>query len=377
VKRLIVLITTIIFLTACASIGNNQQAAYPELETQQDLAKVAWQLKANAGTTDNYLRLRTATVGNRIYSADSKGKVIAVDTTNGSVIWTSKSSVRIIAGVEANQDLVVFAANNAKLYALNASSGKKKWQTRLASETLVAPTLIDNKIIARSIDGKVYALDAETGDKIWIFDHTSPALTLRASSEVAVAEDKIIAGFPDGLVIAIDLETGKELRASQVAVGHGKSELQRMVDIVAAPKIVGSKVYIAAYQGKLAALSLASGEPLWQRDISVERDFAANSEMLVVTDSSNNVYAFDADNGATLWHQDGLNSNVLSAPAIGDKFVAVGDNSGVVHWFNPTTGALIGRNKISKSKISAAPIIIKQQVIVSTQNGELKALAIS
>ena len=48
--------------------------------------------------------------------------------------------------------------------------------------------------------------------------------------------------------------------------------------------------------------------------------------------------------GTEVWHQNGLLHRGLSAPAVSDDAVAVGDFKGYVHWLDKSTGALAARD---------------------------------
>src|SRR3972149_3032234 len=81
------------------------------------------------------------------------------------------------------------------------------------------------------ITGKIFGLNAEDGKRLWVYERSVPALTLRGSSAPVVSGDYIIAGFDDGRLAAIELQTGKPVWETRIALGSGRSELERMVSI--------------------------------------------------------------------------------------------------------------------------------------------------
>jgi len=72
-----------------------------------------------------------------------------------------------------------------------------------------------------------------------------------------------------------------------MAAGAGNSigahtELERIVDVDASPVVRDGTLYITGYQGKVAALSLRSGEERWSRSVSSLRAPAVGDDNVVV-----------------------------------------------------------------------------------------------
>ncbi len=53
-----------------------------------------------------------------------------------------------------------------------------------------------------------------------------------------------------------------------IAQSSGRNEIERLVDIDAKPLLVGSVLYVAAYQSRITALALGTRRILWTRDVS-------------------------------------------------------------------------------------------------------------
>src|SRR5690606_6924014 len=100
------------------------------------------------------------------------------------------------------------------------------------------------------------------------YESTPAVLTLRGTGAPVVTNQLAVAGLSSGKVIALDVQRGIPVWEQRVAVPQGRSELERMVDIDGGLLLSGGTLYVVTYQGQLAALDLMSGRPLWQRQAS-------------------------------------------------------------------------------------------------------------
>ena len=101
-----------------------------------------------------------------------------------------------------------------------------------------------------------------------------PRLTLRGNGAPVVSGDMVVAGFDNGKVSAITLATGELLWSTTVAPSHGRTEIERLVDIDSPVQVTGEDVYVVGYQGRIAMLALDSGQIWWGRDLSSNRGLA-------------------------------------------------------------------------------------------------------
>jgi len=56
---------------------------------------------------------------------------------------------------------------------------------------------------------------------------------------------------------------------------HGRTELDRLVDIDSAVRVVGDDVFATGFQGRTAMLALDSGQIWWAHDMSSYRGLCA------------------------------------------------------------------------------------------------------
>jgi outer membrane protein assembly factor BamB len=200
-----------------------------------------------------------------------------------------------------------------------------------------------------------------------------PRLSLRGTATPIIAKDAAISGFDNGKVMAVSLNTGDTLWDTALASPHGRTELDRLVDIDSAVRVVGDNVFAAGFQGRTAMLALDSGQQWWSHDMSSYRGLAVDANNLYVSQSDGTVVAMRQRDGAELWRNDKLKRRGLSTPIVTGTAVAVADFQGYIHWLDKSTGELVARERIGKQRVSNPPAGSGETIVVLTDGGSLAA----
>jgi outer membrane protein assembly factor BamB len=309
--------------------------------------------------------------GERVFVADRSGIVRAYALEKGKQLWQSKTRVAISAGPGVGDDLVVVGSSDADLIALDAETGQQRWRTSVSSEVLSVPQIYRGIVVVQTVDGNLAGLDAASGERLWIQGRTVPVLTLRGTSTALVEGGAVIAGFANGKMTALDIRSGAPVWEAVVAVPSGRSELQRMVDVDANPVVRDGVLYVASFQGQMAAVGLQNGRVLWNRDMSAYAGIAVDSGQVYVSDENSEVWALDRDSGASLWKQGALRRRALTGPTVAGGYVAVGDFAGYVHLLSRLDGSIAGREKVDGKGILASPVALGDRLLVLGAGGKL------
>ena len=370
--------------------SDNAEPPNPLVEFRQLVSVIElWKKKNGVGTDEQYLKLAPVIVNQRLYVADSAGNVGAMDAINGKRLWQKKISasesvdgksgwfrggnIHITGGPGYGENTLMIGSQEGEVISLSAENGSELWRTRVSSEILSPPQRTADVAIVRTIDGKVFGIDANKGRRLWIYDRTVPPLTLRGTSTPAIDSGIVVAGFDGGKMAALDVRTGKLLWETSIAAARGRSELERMVDIDSEPMIVDGVVYIATFQGQVAAVQLETGRILWSNDLSSYAGFSADEQSIYVTDEDSHVWALDRINGTILWEQENLHARAVTAPgAVGEQIV-VGDLEGYLHWINKKTGEFSARLRLCRKPVIAKPIVVGKIVYAYCSDGKLAA----
>lgn len=383
IGRLLVL-TIFVFCWGCSTVsqkvstfmGGEDNTAPPtpleEFEARVAITKI-WERDIGEGSDKQYLKLEPVYAMGRIFVADSGGEIKAIDAESGQVVWKTDADTKITGGPGAGENLVIAGTGEAEVIALAADSGTIQWRSRVSSEVLSAPKYDGNIIVVRTIDGKIFGLTAGEGERIWTYEQSVPALTLRGTSSPVIAGNLLVAGFDEGRLAAIELQTGKVVWDTRIALGSGRTELERMIDIDAEPLVFNDVIYVATFQGRIAAVALETGRIIWTREVSSYAGISADAEAIYITDDDSAVWALDRASGNSLWKQDKLMARALTAPAVTENMVVVGDVEGYLHWIDKATGEILAREQITDHKIIAAPISVDNVVYAYASDGTLAA----
>ena len=398
--RYITLLILAVILSGCAATervtdyfkggSDNAEAPNPLVEFRPLISVIElWKKNNGVGTDEQYLKLAPVIDNQRLYVVDSAGNVGAMDATNGKRLWQKKiaasesvdgksgwfrgNDIQITGGPGYGENMLLVGSMEGEVISLSAENGSELWRTRVSSEVLSAPQRASDIVIVRTIDGKVFGIDGDKGRRLWIYDRTVPPLTLRGTSTPAIDSGIVVTGFDGGKMAALDVRTGKLLWETSIAAARGRSELERMVDIDSQPMIVSGTVYIATFQGQVAAVQLDTGRILWSSDLSSYAGFSADEQNIYVTDENSHVWALDRFSGSVLWEQEDLHARAVSAPGvIGDQIV-VGDLEGYLHWISTKTGEFTARLRLCKDPVIAKPIIVGKIVYAYCSDGRLAA----
>lgn len=368
-------------LSGCASMGNWWPPSFgwfggdkrlpPLAELRDSTISVQW--SASAGNPKRFL-FTPAVADKVVFTAANNGTINAIAAQGGGSVSRIDAKVKLTAGVGAADNFVVVADASGNVLAFDAA-GRSLWKTPLDGEILAAPTVTQASVIARTADGRMFALNRADGKRQWVYTRTAPALTLRSSAGVAVSRGVIYAGFPAGKVVAVELDSGRPIWEATISLPRGSTELERVADVAGVLALDDSRVCAAVYQGRTGCLETLNGNALWTRDISSADGVAVDGKNLYVADTDGILNALDKTSGATVWKQDKLAKRDLGTPVIVKGRILVGDRTGLIHAIAPDTGALTGRVSTDGSRVISL-VANGDGVLAQTERGGIYAIAV-
>lgn len=333
-----------------------------------------WSRDIGAGTDDQRLSLEPRVLADTVYVADGEGRVAALAVSNGSIRWQVDLDVPIAGGPGAGEGLVLVGTSDAEVIALNADSGVERWRARVSSEVLSVPAASNGTVIVHTVDGKLFGLEATNGNERWRYEREVPVLTLRGSGSPVISGGVAYLGMAGGKLIALRVDNGSLLWDVNVTVPGGRSELQRLADIDGDPLVLGGGVFVATYQGEVAAVEERSGRVAWRRKMSSYNRMAADLQGLYVSDADGVVWGLDIRSGAARWSQDGLKYRRLSNMAVVDDLVVVGDFEGYLHWLDRDDGSMVARTRVGSKPITTGLQVVDGVLYVQGDDGDLAAV---
>jgi len=247
------------------------------------------------------------------------------------------------------------ASAEGQLLALDPTDGNLLWQSSVGAEVLARPIVADEHIIVRAGDGQVIGVDKNSGTIRWRLRNSVPSLSVRGLSVPVQVNEIVVVGYASGHLSGIDIESGRELWKTPISRPGGSNQIDRLIDIDADPLIVGSQLFVAAYQDKVYAISLTAQKVQWSAPRSTLRNLAVSDSELLITLDNGVVMALDPNTGAEVWKQARLMGRGVTNPIAipGSKLCVVGDYQGYVHVMDVSTGALKGRGRARAGAILA------------------------
>lgn len=356
-------------LTGCASSSSTVKPA--ELTDFRASLNVATTWRVSVGSARGNF-LQPAVVENAVFAAAADGTLLRVDPRTGAAVWRASVEAPIAAGVGSDGFTVAVATPRGEVIAYDAE-GKARWRAQAPSDVIAPPLVGRGLVVVRSTDHRLTAFEADSGKRRWSYQRQSPALTLRASSEMAFAGDSIVAGFPGGRLVSLALANGAARWEAIVSEPKGTTEVERLADVVGPVAVDERDVCAAAYQGRVMCADRSSGNLRWAREMSARGGVSLAPRAAYSVDNTSAVVAYARD-GASLWRNTKLAHRAVTTPlALADAAI-VGDYKGYVHVLAAGDGNFVARMQVDSSAIVARPIAWADGAIVQTQDGTLALL---
>jgi len=378
--RTIGMVALLVAISACSKDKTIDQPA--------KLTPVTWTLRVNrvwSASVDTKkslplrLHLGLAVDGGRVYAAGHKGEVVAFELASGRVAWRERIKAPLSGGTAAGNGLVLVGTSDGQLLALDAASGKSRWSVRVNGEVL-APAAISERLIAlRTVDGKLHALAPADGHELWAQQQPVPRLSLRGTASPVIAGDLVLCGFDNGKVLAVNAGDGSVQWEATITPPHGRTELERLVDIDTAVRVAGQDVYTVGFQGKVAMLAIDTGQVWWSHDASSYHSLTLDGDTIYMATADGEIAAMRTKTGAELWRQKALLHRGLTEPAAldEDNALVVADFQGYVHFLDKATGTLAARVSSGKARVTATPLVVGHMVLIVNDRGQISAFRVA
>ncbi|MDC3364899.1 PQQ-binding-like beta-propeller repeat protein, partial [Pseudomonadales bacterium] len=189
-------------------------------------------------------------------------------------------------------------------------------------------------------------------------------------------DDVVIAGFANGRVALIDPDRGVAAIDERVAAAKGRSDLERLIDIDGKMVFQSGRLYVASYQGRILAIDLNAGRPLWSEEASTTVGLGAGFGNVYLASVSDQITAFDMDNGRIQWELDDLLNRDLTTPIAIGSYLAVGDFEGYVHLIAQSDGRFVGRRRVDTKGLYTPALADGNRLYVMGNSGRLSAFEI-
>ncbi len=330
------------------------------------------------------------------YVGTTGGIFNAIDTRDGSFVWTFVSGRPLHGEALVTDEHVYFVCDNGYLFKLARQTGKEVWRYDLGDErvarplghrildkqgigqydfdhTAPRPLLADGVLYVGSGDGGFHAVEAATGKRVWRFQGKGKVRT-----SAALDGPRVFFGTFENMVYAVDRQTGKEVWSKNT-----------YAEVTSSPVLVGGRLLVGNRGGLLAALDPADGKVVWRMVFwgsSVESTPAPGDGGLFYIGSSDlrRISLIDSKDGRVVWRTD-VFGIPWPRPLVTEKLVfasAAGCNPyqmrhlGSLTALDRVTGKIVWRWPVPESLalytgFVAAPAVAGKTVVVGGLDGTL------
>ena len=379
--RLLTTSVLLLLISGCSTFqewfGSEEEDATAPVELERIDTKVKlkkqWSTKIGDGQGDGFYKITPTLVDGVLYVASSDGEVAAISAADGDRRWRVELERPLSGGVGYHDRSLYLGGADGSVLQLSANDGVVEWEAAVSGEVLAAPAVSDDWVIVQTYDGKLLGFQPGADEPAWTFTSDVPVLTLRGTSTPILFGDNAIAGFGDGKVVAVDVNSGNVSWESRIGVPQGSSEIDRIVDIDGAMTQQGIELFVASYQGRVAALDSRTGRKLWQQNVSSVTGTHVGFGNVYVADVDGTLSAFLRTGQGVRWQNIELGYRQLSRPTPVSSYVATVDFDGYLHLLSQVDGQIVGRTKIGGDAARADMIADSGRLIIFADNGQLLA----
>ena len=247
-------------------------------------------------------------------------------------------------------------------------NGREVWRQKLGNPSYTAPLISGRKVFVLGADRAISAFELADGKKLWSQKKSVEALTLRQSGVLLMVSDTLVSSF-SGRLLGINPLDGNVRWSTPIATARGTNDIERLVDLVGRVSNVSDVVCARAYRVSVGCVNTLRGNSMWSKPAVGLEGVQGDANTLFGTEADGKVIAWNRVNGERLWQTEQLLNRNLSAPAVLEKAIAVGDSTGFVHFLSKTDGSPVNRLTTDGSAIAAAPVIAGNTLVVVTRNG--------
>jgi outer membrane protein assembly factor BamB len=359
---------TAALLVACA--GGSDKAKPAELITNSPKlgVRLAWTTRIDAVNFPLDIAVNSVnTISNAtIIVANGDGVVINFDAASGRQLWRAQAGKTLAAGVgsDAGFAAVVTTANEL----ITFDNGREVWRQKLGTSSYTAPLVAGGKVFVLGSDRAISAFELADGKKLWSQKKSTEALTLRQSGVLLMVSETLVSSA-SGRLLGINPLDGNVRWSTPIATARGTNEIERLVDLVGRVSKSGDVVCARAYRISVGCVNTLRGNLVWAKPAVGLEGVQDDTRTLFGSESDGKVIAWNRVNGERLWQTEQLLNRNLSAPAVLDKAIAVGDSSGFLHFLSKTDGSPLNRVATDGSAMAAAPVVVGATLVVVTRNG--------
>ena len=368
--------------------GGNARHAAPHGALSAAPARVWSANIGQASTRRNRISAAPVVADGRAYTLDAEMGLHAT-ALSGAPLWGAdltpagdRPSDVSGGGIAAVAGRVYVATGYGELIAVEGATGRVIWRQQLGAAVAGAPAVDGNTVYVVGRDSAAWAVDTADGKVRWQINGAVGKPGMVGSAAPAITDRLVILPMPSGEIRAVLKGAGVEVWQAAVAGTRLGRAYALVSDVTGDPVVVGDTIYAGNAAGRTEAVS-GSGETLWSAtEGALGPVLPVGGSVFLVNDQAELV-RLDAATGAVIWRAEmpyfvngkPKKQKAITAhygPVLAGGRIAVASGDGLLRFFSPQNGALVGQAEIPGGA-AAQPALAGGLLLVVGQNGQLHA----
>jgi outer membrane protein assembly factor BamB len=343
------------------------------------LTKV-WRADAGTGSSSHGRLSAIPLVANgKVYTLDAGGTVSAFSASGGGRVWATsitpkneKHAEGFGGGLALDSGRLYATTGYGTVVGIDPEKGTELWTQKIGDPIRSSPTAAGGRVYFVSTDSVLHCLDGNDGQELWTQRGVPEPATLLSNVSPAVGQGFVVAAFPSGDVTAFGIGNGQPAwreslsRTNETSAGGILADPSR-------PVIDHGVVFVVGHGGKMIAVTEASGERLWSKNLtSTQMPWPAGDAVYIV-DVTGKLMALSRTDGKVRWLTQLPGSARWNGPVL----------AGGKLWLVSTEGSLVGADartgQVSSTtaldeKVFVSPVVAGGRMYILADNATLIAL---
>ncbi len=352
--------------------------------------QLVWAANIGAGNARrNRIAATPVVTGGVVFAMDALAHVTAL-SLSGATLWRAdltatfdRGGAQSGGGLAAGGGRVYATTGYGEVVALDASNGQIVWRQKLGAPAAGAPALAGSQVFALSADGTGWALDAGSGRVVWTLAGAEGVLATETGAAPAVDGGTVIFPFAAGVMVGASRDTGTALWQAAITGNRLGRAYANSGDITGDPVVTGGMVFVGTEGGRSGAFNAQTGEKIWTAEEgALNPPLVVGGSVFAVGDDARLV-RLDATSGARIWAVDLPEFTDRKArkysriythfgPVLAGGHVVTASSDGALRLFDAASGAVVGQVAIPGGAASG-PVLAGGMLLVVSAEGKLLA----
>ncbi|MFC2081279.1 PQQ-binding-like beta-propeller repeat protein [Bacteroidota bacterium] len=297
------------------------------------------------------LRGEPAVYSERLYIGNSKGKLFALDISDGSVLWSYEAdeitgaAYQYYSAPAESGDRIFIGGAGSMVYCLDASEGSLLWKYKVSDWVRSKPLVIGDMVYVATMDGNLYALrdggsQAEEIRKVKLNEHGF-------TTNLAGSEKGILAAGKDMILYSVFPETFYLNWKQGIVDGAWVDGKFYRIKLEGGPPsltVVDGILYCGGKDQFVHALDAETGEEIWRFEtggrLGAAITVAENMVFFGFYGGKGVYYALDKNTGKLIWQTEEYGNVWVGAQYNAGKLF-FGNMQGMMYGVDAASGKML------------------------------------